>query len=440
MNYYTLLKKHCVAVPDKLLIRCDDEELTYGDMLALADELAKGIKQWVQPTKPILIISEDPVYQAGSFLAVEKLGAIPVLMHNGCKNDIVERILSENNFFGLWLIGKNHNNFRIWHSSGTDHQIEGAVMGALTSGSTGTPKVMYRSFASWAGFFTQQNDVFRIDGNCFMFIQGSMSFTGNLNMFMGVLAAGGSVITCRKISARHWTGFIQKNNATHIYMVPAKLQLLWRKGPNDNKAVKCIIAGSQLFDEENWEGLVKTFPKAEIILYYGSGELSYISYRHLTGGDIEYNNLGRPFEGIKVFSEDGNLFVDTPFHINGINMPYCCGDTGYVNHRGEIIFTGRKTDWINKGGYKISAIKLEQQIGKLDGVQDVVVLPYADKHRGQEIAAFVVLKDGLTAGGLRRYFSTCLDERERPKKIVVMDNLPLNDRGKVDKELLKEYV
>ncbi|WP_027406503.1 AMP-binding protein [Anaerovibrio sp. RM50] len=439
-NYYELLKKQSSVMPDKLMLDCDGERFTYSSLLDLVDGLAiSASEKGIKPYKPILIIAEGPVYQVGAFLALEKLEAVPILMHQGYSSDAVEAIMQENNIYGMWQVGAIQNNFLLLDEAVEDH-YPWDVMGALTSGSTGVAKVLYRTYESWAGLFQEQNKVFCVDADTVMFLHGSMSFTGNLNMFMSVLAAGGSVVTCRRISGNYWSMLIMRNCATHIYMVPAKLQILGIAARGDNPYVKQIIAGSQLISLKAQRALRKTFSRADIILYYGTSELNYISYKHLKLDDKDSRNLGKPFPGVDVKSVEGKLFVDTPFHVSGIKTPYCCDDTGYINDDGEIIFNGRVTDWINKGGYKISCLKLEQQIRNMDRVKDVAILPFEDDTRGQEIAAFVVTDGHTDSKKFRRDVGQYVDERERPKKLVFLEMLPLNDRGKVNKEALRELL
>lgn len=434
MNYYDLLKNRSMENPHKLLLRWGDRDYSYFDMLSLVDSLSERAADWAKSCKPILILAKGPVFQIGAFLALEKLGAVPILMHGDRKGETVIDIINHNNLYGIWEVMEEKSLFQPAQGESTERPED--VMGALTSGSTGIPKILYRTYESWGDFFEIQNRTFGVTKTTKIFIHGSLSFTGNLNMLLAVLYAGGSIITCSPIRIGCWNELIKSSEASHIYLVPAKLQLFCREAREPHNTVGHIIAGSQLISSETYESISRSFPQAKVILYYGSGELSYISYK-LLGQNDEINNLGRPFEGIQVTSLQGDLYVDTPFHISDIKVPYCCGDTGYVNGQGEIIFTGRRTDWINKGGYKISCLKLEQELEKIVGVQAAAVIPYDDKLRGQEIGAVIVAEGKITAAQIRQSFRQYLDERERPKKIVLTDKLPLNDRGKLDKEVLK---
>lgn len=229
-------------------------------------------------------------------------------------------------------------------------------------------------------------------------------------------------------------------------MVPAKLQILAESGKDEYNEMKHIITGSQLVSEVCRNGLYNAFPNAELILYYGASELNYITYRILKkNSELELENLGKPFRGIEIIIRDGTIYVDTPYHVSGVEIPFTCEDTGYINENDDLIFWGRKTQWINKGGYKVSCLKLENKIKALPDVANAVVLSCEDKLRGQEAAAFIVLSntDNLIREEFEEKKHNCrqlirqnFDTKEIPKIIKFISEIPLNDRGKTDKEAL----
>ena len=74
-----------------------------------------------------------------------------------------------------------------------------AQFGVLTSGTTGMPKHLWRTEKSWADYFDIQNDIFHINHATRIFVHGSFSFTGNTNMMLAVLWAGGQIVTSDKM-------------------------------------------------------------------------------------------------------------------------------------------------------------------------------------------------------------------------------------------------
>ena len=150
-------------------------------------------------------------------------------------------------------------------------------MGVMTSGSTGQSKLLWRNFSSWADFFPIQNNIFNINHNTIIFCQGSLAFTGNLNMYMSVLSIGGTIVATEKFAPKTWINLMANNFANAIYMIPSKLLLLPKYLKIPNKHIKTIISGSQSMDKHQAELLQKIYPHTQITLYYGASELNYIS-------------------------------------------------------------------------------------------------------------------------------------------------------------------
>ena len=174
------------------------------------------------------------------------------------------------------------------------------IFEVATSGSTSAPKIFRRTFESWANFFPTQNKIFRVDENTKLFMHGSLTFTGNLNTFLATLDAGGSIVTSEKFSPRRWLELLKF--CTAIYLVPTKLRLLTTGEPFEN--IRSIFTGSQVLTESQSLSLLKKFPAADLILYYGASELSFVTYKKISeqnAGDVK--NLGKPFDGVKIFGK-----------------------------------------------------------------------------------------------------------------------------------------
>ena len=297
-----------------------------------------------------------------------------------------------------------------------------------TSGSTDAPKILRRTFDSWLGFFPIQNKIFRVDASSKVFMHGSLDFTGNLNTLLAVLHAGGSVVTTDKFAPKTWLELVK--DATNVYLVPAKLILLAAGKPLEN--VRSIFTGSQVLTEAQSLALMKKFPAAEIFLYYGASEQSFITYKKISAdnaGDVQ--NLGKPFDGIKIFIRGGLIYVDTPFAVEGVGNPSTVGDAGFLNADGDLIFLGRGEDFINRGGVKLYASAVEQKLLTIGGVEAAAVVKVEDNLRGENFIAYVV-------GNVdKKIIRQALTPVESPKEIIFVKSLPLNASGKVDKPALK---
>lgn len=434
-NYYELLASHAEQNPDNLFLRMDKRRLSYQNMLEYTDGLADALP--ADLTGDVLVLADDFLGQAAAFFALQKKGARPILLHHGLSPEEQEDILRKNSLQGLLHLTEGGSSCQ---STGIPPQAheEQDILGVLSSGSTGTPKVMYRTYGSWADFFPTQNEIFGVTKHARLFLHGSLSFTGNLNSFLSVLYAGGSILTSQKMQFHTWEELLRSEEADVIYLVPAKLQLLMEGMRQPIPSMQSVFAGSQLLSEKVLQKLMDRFPSAKIFLYYGASELNYITYAICDDPKRNPANLGRPFPGIGLSIRDGLIYVDTPYHVSGIRMPFTVGDTGCLNESGELIFHGRKSSWVNKGGVKISIPRIETALKQLPSIRDAAIVCYEDETRGNDLAAFLVKDPDAEEKTIRQTIRKTLKPVEVPSKMFFLKEIPLNDRGKVDMAKLRE--
>ncbi len=440
MDYYQLLVQKAAKQASDIFIQIDGKAYTYKQIEQQAAILAQQIKSiGLKSGSRLLIAAQGFSLQAVSFFAVQAADCVPILLHNGLSKSEIQGIIDKNNLQGILQVGPEgiekdsliYNNFI--------PQMN-CCLGVLSSGSSGLPKVMYRTYASWAGFFPSQDSIFQIQKDSRVFLQGSLSFTGNLNTFLSVLYEEGQIVTSDFFRCRSWLQLISDSKVNVLYLVPSKLRLLQRVCKKEIFSVSMIFTGSQLLDKKDLSCLQRCFPQARIILYYGASELNYITYAECCDPDRDPRNLGRPFPGVKLYIKDNVIYIDTKYHVTGLKMPYTVNDTGYLNEKGELIFQGRRQNWVNKGGFKISCTKIEILLRKISGVRDVAVLPYKDSLRGAELAAFIVIEENINKSYVRRCIQSSFNPVEVPGKICFLEKIPLNDRGKLDKAALQSML
>lgn len=155
----------------------------------------------------------------------------------------------------------------------------------------------------------------------------------------------------------------------------------------------------------------------------GDGEV------HLRGRFLAWGYVGRP--GLTA-----ERFVPDPDRA-GARM-YRSGDLGRRQADGSIEVKGRLDDQAQVRGYRIELGEVEQALVALRGVTSAsVVTAGADEH--QLLVAFVVLEErgeGWTDRAFRRGLAQALPRYMLPDQFVVVDELPLNRNGKVDRTRL----
>lgn len=114
--------------------------------------------------------------------------------------------------------------------------------------------------------------------------------------------------------------------------------------------------------------------------------------------------------------------------------------TGDVAHldQGYFKILGRSSvDIIKSGGYKLSALEIEEVIRQHPEVADCGVVGLADEEWGEIVAVVLVLKSALDVQGLNTWLRERLPGYKVPRKYLVKEDLPRNAMGKVTKNDLK---
>jgi malonyl-CoA/methylmalonyl-CoA synthetase len=114
---------------------------------------------------------------------------------------------------------------------------------------------------------------------------------------------------------------------------------------------------------------------------------------------------------------------------------FISGDIATEDEAGYIRIVGRAKDLIISGGYDIYPKKVELAIGGLEGVVESAIIGVPHPDLGAGVVAFVVREVDVTIDedSIAKALATELAAFKRPKKIVMVDDLPRNAMGKVQR-------
>ena len=118
---------------------------------------------------------------------------------------------------------------------------------------------------------------------------------------------------------------------------------------------------------------------------------------------------------------------------------FITGDLGVKDADGRISIVGRQKDLIISGGYNIYPKEVEDVINDIDGVLESAVfgVPHADF--GESVLAAVVLENPeLSTAKIAATITSALARFKHPRQYIIMQALPRNTMGKVQKNVLRE--
>ena len=166
----------------------------------------------------------------------------------------------------------------------------------------------------------------------------------------------------------------------------------------------------------------KPLPQVEVRLVDENGELVPPG----TPGEIQVKGAGVFLEYWQKPEATAKTFRDGWF---------CTGDLAVVENGSYRILGRISVDIIKTGGYKVSALEIEEVLRTHPDIQDCAVVGVADAEWGERVCAALVLKSGtnLTLKTLRSWAKERLATYKIPTKIITVEELPRNAMGKVTK-------
>lgn len=116
------------------------------------------------------------------------------------------------------------------------------------------------------------------------------------------------------------------------------------------------------------------------------------------------------------------------------------GDLGVKDEEGYYRITGRIKDMIIRGGENIYPREVEEFLYHLEGVQDIQVAGIPSKKYGEEVGAFIILKEGarVTEEEVKDFCRGKIARHKIPKYVFFIEAYPLTGSGKIQKFKLKD--
>ena len=111
------------------------------------------------------------------------------------------------------------------------------------------------------------------------------------------------------------------------------------------------------------------------------------------------------------------------------------GDQGVVEQDGYLRLTGRLKELINRGGEKFSPLEVDQVLMEHPAVQQVVTFAMPHPMLGEEVAAAVVLRDGVRVSDhdLKEFAAARVAHFKVPRKILIVPEIPKGPTGKLQR-------
>jgi amino acid adenylation domain-containing protein len=339
-----------------------------------------------------------------------------------------------------------------------------------TSGSTGRPKgVMVEhagvvSLACWAAAAFGAGEFSRVLAST------SLSFDVSVFEMFGTLTAGGCLEVVPDLLALAERGPAGPWRGTMISAVPSALaQVLAMPGVRAEAQVAALCG--EALTGPVVAAIRAAVPGARIENIYGPAEATVYATTYLVPGDSQAAAppIGRPVWNTRMYVLDERLGLVPPgvageLYIAGIGLArgylgragltaerftacpfggpgermYRTGDLARWNRAGQLEFLGRGDDQVKVRGFRIELGEVETVLAAQDGVGQAAVAVREDQPGDKRLVGYVIpaASAGPDPAGLREACGRVLPGYMVPSVIMVLDALPLNANGKLDRPAL----
>ncbi len=486
------------AMPEALALLVEGQKLNYRELNSRANRLAHFLRErGVGPNVPVAIFTERSVELVVGQLGILKAGGAYVPLDAASPADRLAMMLEDVGDSGV-VLTQAHLRERLpvsargralcldtdWSEIARKPDRDagsGAKPGDLayviyTSGSTGRPKgvavpnrgvIRLVHGQDYANFGPEQRHL----------LLASPAFDAIVFELWGALLHGGACV----VFPDRWPDFaklervIREQRVTCLWLTAGLFNQIIDHRPETLAFARHVLAGGEALSVRHIRRARQLLPHVALTNGYGPTECTTFACTYRIGPAAEWENgsvpIGRPLNFTSCHIVDEKLqpvkkgepgelllggaglalgyfkrpeltaekFVRDPFSADPDARLYRTGDRCRARPDGLIEYLGRVDDQIKLRGFRIEPGEIEAAMRKLPGVRSCTVFA-RDFGPGKQLVACVAPEPGRTliAHELRTRLGSALPDYMVPARIRVVETMPLNANGKVDRRALGE--
>ncbi|NLF34816.1 MAG: AMP-binding protein [Clostridiales bacterium] len=341
----------------------------------------------------------------------------------------------------------------------------------FTSGTTARPKgavLQHRSVLYTASEFVRRIRLTEQDVTCIPL--PLFHVFGNVLTTLGSVISGGRAVYQSVFAPVPLLELLSNERGTTIMGVPAMYQAIIaspRFSQYDLSSLKKGGVGGAYTCPAVARSISRSMGIEQFVIGYGMSETAGLCALSdvLDPEETRFHSVGKPLDGVEIKIRDmAGVGGAAPDGAGGIMVRGRCvmrgyyrdpagtraaldpegwlytGDVGKIDASGALHVTGRLKDIIVRGGENISPSEIEAILLELDSVADARCVGVPNCMYGEEVAAFIVPKEGRTfsAEEIRSHVQKRIAFYKSPRYVFPIPALPVNGAGKVMRDALRK--
>ncbi|MFT7473997.1 MAG: amino acid adenylation domain-containing protein [Verrucomicrobiales bacterium] len=473
----TLLSEAAQQWPDASAVLCGDRSMSYSEVEESARSIAARLRAvGVNANDRVAIVLPRSAELIPAIWATWMLGAsyVPIDISQPAARvtelisaaEVRAAVTSGDGHAGLHEVTTIHVDrddrgvLPITRSHPIDDRTEAYVI--FTSGSTGRPKGVPISHRNLRASLSARRQWYPDPVERYLLVS-SAGFDSSVAGIFWSLADGGELVIPTEDQVHDvdaLAGLIGRAGVTHTLMVPSLYGAILDRSPESLTSLRTVIVAGEAFPPPLVSSHFASLSTTELVNEYGPTEATVWSTAHrctaedglastvpighpIPGVSIEVvgpNGMARPIDtaGELRVSGDGVAHgylsgADSSSFVEGRGAAtYATGDLVIRRGDGTLDFVGRVDAQLSVGGVRIEPAEIEQALTSLDGVHAALV-----GLRGRNMVAWIEAP-AADPGQVRSSIGKVLPATHVPSRIVIIDALPRNANGKLDRARLSE--
>ncbi|MBD3919136.1 amino acid adenylation domain-containing protein [Paenibacillus sp. PR3] len=480
---------------DQTAIIVDDAEMSYGALNAKANQVARMlVAHGVKSGDHVALIADRGFQMIIGMLGILKAGAayIPIdpeypLNRKAyiAQHAEITAVLADGDY-GLDVancLSLDPEKYACYPEENLNIVKDATDLAYIiyTSGSTGVPKGVMIEHHSAVNLIQWVNKRFAVGTQDTLLFITSMCFDLSVYDVFGMLACGGKIVIARKEQVLNHTELIrllQTKNITFWDSVPLTMNHLVNMLGEESPAYKQLDL-RLVFLSGDWipvtlpDKIKFYFPRAEVISLGGATEATvwsnyypitevqamqssipygkpldnnyfYILDQHLNpvpcgvAGELYIGGVGVASGYMNDADKTAKAFVKNVFLEDPRERMYKTGDLGRLLPTGQMEFLGRIDHQVKIRGFRVELGEIESQLFKMEQIREAVVVDKKDADGSLYLCGYVVFHQPMSTLEIREALSDKLPGYMVPSVFMVLDRLPLNANGKIDRKALPE--
>jgi amino acid adenylation domain-containing protein len=495
---HELIEDQVKRTPHAVAVWCDGSALTYAQLNAKANQLARFLRaRQVGPDELVAISIERSLEMVVGLLGIIKAGggyipvdpSYPAERINYMLQDARPRLLLTQQKFlaqletaasaeliALDVPQPDLERERIGDLGRDGQRSSHLAYVIYTSGSTGQPKGAMNEHRGLVNRLLWMQDEYRLDESDRVLQKTPFSFDVSVWEFLWPLMTGARLVMARPGGHQdpaYLIDVIERAQVTTLHFVPSMLQaFLHAHRRGQCASVRRVICSGEELPASLQRKFFESFPRARLANLYGPTEaaIDVTAWECQADSAEDRVPIGRPIANIRMYVLDRHLqpvpigvageiyiggigvgrgylnrpeltrerFLQDPFDADSRARLYRTGDLGRWREDGAIEYLSRNDHQVKVRGFRIELGEIEAQLAKYRGVQETVVVAREDRSGEKRLVAYFTTAGAVrpSTQELRAHLKTHLPEHMVPAAFVPMEAFPLSPNGKLDRRAL----